>query len=117
MEEGIFQRGEKYLNKEDNAPKARRSTFAIHQLIYWQVLGCLEPAGSYPCPQQPINGPYSESDESNPHSHTIYLRSKIYFNIILPAIPRSLEWFSSFTLSAQNFVHISKLPFVCYIRT
>jgi hypothetical protein len=50
MEEGIFQRGEEYLNKEDNAPKARRSTYAIHQLTHWQVLGCLEPAGSYPCP-------------------------------------------------------------------
>jgi len=35
---------------------------------------------------------------------------KIHSNIILPSMPRTSEWSLPFTVSDQNFVHISHIP-------
>jgi hypothetical protein len=32
--------------------------------------------GSLPCSQQPVTGPYPESDESSPHPHILFLKIK-----------------------------------------
>jgi hypothetical protein len=32
----------------------------------------MKPEGSFPCSQEPDTGPYSESDETNPHPPTLF---------------------------------------------
>jgi hypothetical protein len=41
----------------------------------------MEPEGSLPCSQEPVTGPYPESDQSSPYHLILF---KINFNIILP---------------------------------
>jgi hypothetical protein len=33
----------------------------------------METVGSFPCPQEPVTGPYSEADDSISHIHVLFL--------------------------------------------
>lgn len=61
------------------------------------------------CVQKSLPGPVPH--KSSTHPHTLFLT--IYFNIILPAIPRFSEWLRSLRLSNQNFLHFSYFPYAC----
>jgi hypothetical protein len=58
------------------------------------------PESSLPCSQQPATYPYSETDEWSSHYLTHF--SNIYFNIILPFMPRSSKWSPIKTYSAAS---------------
>ena len=57
--------------------------------------------------------PYPEPDQSSPCPTFHFL--KIYFNIILPSMPRSAKWFPSLRLLHQNPVCTSPFPHPCYM--
>jgi len=62
----------------------------------------MEPEGSLPCSQQPINISYSEPHASSPHLPNLF--PKIHSNI-LPSMPMSSELSLLFRFSDQNFFY------------
>jgi hypothetical protein len=73
----------------------------------------MEPKGSLPCSQQPDTGPYSEPDESSPHSPTLFPQDS--FNIILSSAPISSEW--SLHASQPQFCEHFPSPHACYMSS
>jgi hypothetical protein len=47
----------------------------------------IESEGSLPCSKMPSTGPYPERNEPNSHPPILF---KIYFNIILPSMPKNI---------------------------
>jgi hypothetical protein len=72
----------------------------------------MEPESSLPRSQEPVTGPYPESNRSNPY-HPIL--SKINFNIVQPSMSRSSQWFLSSWISHQYPICIPLRPHSCYM--
>jgi len=62
----------------------------------------MEPKGSITYSQEPATDPYSEPDESRPHFQSYF--SKIRYDIVLPATPRSPKWTLPSRFPIQCFV-------------
>jgi hypothetical protein len=62
---------------------------------------------SLSCSQESATGPWSGTNEFNPHPPCL---PTIHFNIILPSTPRSSEWTLCAMLSNQNLVRTSNFP-------
>ena len=62
--------------------------------------------------QQPSTCSYPKQDQSNPFP---FNWCKIYFNIILPSMPRSSKWSLAFRFPHQNPACMSPLPHICHM--